>query len=85
MLYFFISYEFISYLTFILYLSQKRMTYKKEGNGLQCDTICEDGYTFNFYFRYQKDPNNYIDQDISTLRSHVLLFLINLSTHIMIA
>ena len=48
------------------------MTYKKEGGGLQYDYICEDGYTFTFYFINQRSPKKYIDQYISLFQSFVL-------------
>jgi hypothetical protein len=33
-----------------------RITYKQEGDGYQSDAICEDGYTFSFYFRHGDAP-----------------------------
>ena len=33
-----------------------RITYKREGGGYQCDAVCEDGYTFSFYFRRGDAP-----------------------------
>ena len=33
-----------------------RIKYKKEGDGFQCDCICEDGYCFTFWFRCDKPP-----------------------------
>jgi hypothetical protein len=33
-----------------------RISYKKEGDGFQCDAICDDGYTFSFYFRHGDPP-----------------------------
>ncbi len=32
------------------------ITYKQEGNGYQCDALCEDGYTFSYYFRHGDAP-----------------------------
>ncbi len=34
------------------------ITYKKEGKDYQCDTLCEDGYIFSFYFSHGKDPQS---------------------------
>ena len=33
-----------------------RIKYKKEGDGFQCDAICEDGYCFTFWFRCDLPP-----------------------------
>lgn len=33
-----------------------RIKYKKEGDGFQCDCICEDGYCFTFWFRCDRPP-----------------------------
>ena len=33
-----------------------RIKYKKEGDGFQCDCICEDGYCFTFWFRCDLPP-----------------------------
>jgi hypothetical protein len=30
--------------------------YKKEGAGFQCDAVCNNGYTFSFYFRHGDPP-----------------------------
>ena len=30
--------------------------YKKEGDGFQCDAVCDDGYTFSFYFHHGDPP-----------------------------
>ena len=34
-----------------------RITYKREGDGYQCDAVCEDGYTFSFWFRHGDAPD----------------------------
>jgi hypothetical protein len=34
-----------------------RISYKREGDGFQCDAICDSGYTFSFYFRHGEPPN----------------------------
>ena len=33
------------------------ISYKREGNGFQCDAACESGYTFAFWFRHREAPN----------------------------
>jgi hypothetical protein len=33
-----------------------RITYKREGDGYQCDAVCDDGCTFSFYFRHGDAP-----------------------------
>ena len=37
-----------------------RITYKREGDGFQCDALCDDGYTYTFYFRHQPAPEKYL-------------------------
>ncbi len=37
-----------------------RISYKSEGNGFQCDAVCDDGYTFLFYFRHGDAPPSLI-------------------------
>jgi hypothetical protein len=32
------------------------ISYKKEGDGFQCDAICNNGYTFSFFIRYGDPP-----------------------------
>ena len=33
-----------------------RISYKKEGDGFQCNAVCDDGYTFSCYFRHGGIP-----------------------------
>jgi hypothetical protein len=33
-----------------------RISYKREGDGFQCDALCDEGYTFSFYFRHGNAP-----------------------------
>ena len=33
-----------------------RISYKNEGDGFQCDAICDNGYTFSFFFRHGDPP-----------------------------
>jgi len=35
---------------------KQRITYKKEGDGFQCDALCDDGYTYSVYFRNEPPP-----------------------------
>jgi hypothetical protein len=34
-----------------------RISYKQEGDGFQCDAVCDSGYTFSFYFCHGLLPN----------------------------
>ena len=34
-----------------------RISYKREGDGFQCDAVCDGGYTYSFYFRHGPPPN----------------------------
>ena len=49
-----------------------RITYKAEGDGFQCDAICDDGYTYTFFFRNQPAPKKYLDDGFSPLHARVL-------------
>lgn len=49
-----------------------RITYKKEGDGFQCDCIADDGYTFTFYFRNQPAEKKWLDQGLSPLHSRCM-------------
>lgn len=33
-----------------------RISYKREGDGFQCDALCDRGYTYSFWFRCGKPP-----------------------------
>ena len=33
-----------------------RISYKREGDGFQCDAICDRGYTYSFWFRHGPPP-----------------------------
>jgi hypothetical protein len=49
-----------------------RITYKNEGDGFQCDAVCDSGFTFTFYFRNQPAPKKYIDKGLSPLHARVM-------------
>jgi hypothetical protein len=51
---------------------KRRITYKNEGDGFQCDAICQKGFTWTFYFRNQPAPKRYTDQGISPLHARIL-------------
>ena len=34
-----------------------RIFYKREGDGFQCDAVCDGGYTYSFYIRHGPPPN----------------------------
>ncbi len=51
---------------------KKRITYKKEGDGFQADALCDDGYTYCFYFRNQSAPKKYLKEGLSPLHSRCM-------------
>jgi len=51
---------------------KQRITYKKEGDGFQCDCLADDGYTFTFYFRNQPAPKHWLDQGLSPLHARCM-------------
>ena len=48
------------------------ITYKKEGDGFQGNALCDDGYTFKFYFRHEPPPVEYTSSGLSPLRARVM-------------
>jgi hypothetical protein len=51
-----------------------RISYKREGDGFQCDAVCDHGYTFLFWFWHGdplKLPEKYKQFDLSPLLSRV--------------
>ena len=49
------------------HVNKLRITYKAKGDGFQYDTICDNGYTFTFYFYNQPAPQKYSDAGFSPL------------------
>ena len=47
-------------------------TYKLEGDGFQCDTLCQDGFCYQIYFCNNPDPSHYLKQGMSPLHARVL-------------
>jgi hypothetical protein len=52
-----------------------RISYKKEGDGFQCDAICCDGYTYSFFMRNMPAPKKYLDKGLSPLHARCLFLL----------
>ena len=48
------------------------ITYKAEGDGFQCDAICDTGYTWTFFFRNQPAPQKWRCVGYSPLNSRIL-------------
>ena len=46
--------------------------YKAEGDGFQCDAICDSGFTWTFYFRNQKAPREWTSMGFSPLHARIL-------------
>ena len=49
-----------------------RITYKAEGNGFQCDALCDKGFTWTVYFCNQPAPVDWARKGYSPLHSRVL-------------
>ena len=49
-----------------------RITYKKEGDGFQTDTLFQDGFCYQHYMRNEPAPPKYLSQGYSSLHSRVL-------------
>ncbi len=49
-----------------------RINYKAEGDGFQCDALCDDGFTFTFRFRNEPSPKKYLDEGLSPLHARIL-------------
>ena len=52
-----------------------RITYKREGDGFQCDALCLDGYTYCFYFRQSPPPAKWTEQGFGSLHARSLALL----------
>ena len=46
-----------------------QITYKAEGDGFQCDALCDSGYSWTFFFRNMPDPKKWIRLGFSPLHS----------------
>ena len=52
--------------------SKLRITYKREGDGFQCDALCDNGYTHTFYFRHEPPLEEYTALGLSPLHTRVM-------------
>jgi Transposase IS4 len=55
--------------------AKQRITYKNEGDGFQCDALCDQGYTLNFYFRNAPPPVKYVKEGWSPLHARMLFMM----------
>ena len=39
-----------------MHKDKKWITYKTEGDGFKCDALCDEGYTYQIYFRNHSSP-----------------------------
>ena len=55
-----------------MHADKRRITYKAEGDGFQCDALCDNGFCYQFYFR--NDPTNmdYVKTGLSPLHFRVM-------------
>ena len=51
---------------------KKRITYKRAGDGFQCDALCENGFTFSVFFRNEPSPRKYKRMGFSDLHARVM-------------
>ena len=54
---------------------KKRITYKTEGDGFQCDALCQDGFCYSFYMRNDPAPKRFLKQGLSPLHSRTMSLL----------
>eukprot|EP01043_Picozoa_sp_COSAG02_P009074 COSAG02_NODE_302_length_25234_cov_43.365307_14_plen_804_part_00 len=55
------------------HFAKQRITYKREGDGFQCDAVCDNGYTFAFIFRQETAPPSGLG--LSPLHERVMYLL----------
>ena len=51
---------------------KRRITHKREGNGLQCNTLCQDSFCYHFYFCNNTAPSKYLKQGMYPLHARVM-------------
>ena len=52
-----------------MHQDKRRITYKNEGDGFQCNALCQDGFTYQFYMRNHPAPKEYLREGLSPLHS----------------
>jgi len=50
-----------------MHKNKSRITYKNEGDGFQCNTLCDNGFCYQFYFRNDPAPKQYTETGLSPL------------------
>jgi len=51
---------------------KKRITYKRAGDGFQCDALCENGFTYSVFFRNEPSPRKYKRMGFSDLHARTM-------------
>jgi hypothetical protein len=51
---------------------KRRITYKAEGDGFQCDVLWQEGYCYQHYFRNDPAPKKYVALGLSPLHARVI-------------
>ena len=51
---------------------KRRITYKVEGDGFQCDALCQEGYCYQHYFQNDPAPSKYLSLKLSPLHAWVM-------------
>jgi len=57
------------------HVDKMRITYKTEGDGFQCDALCDDGFTYSIFFRNEPPPLEYVRAGLSPLHARSLWLL----------
>ena len=55
-----------------MHIDKRRITYKNEGDSFQCDTLRDDGFVYQVYFRNDPASVKLIKEGISPLHCRVL-------------
>jgi hypothetical protein len=58
-----------------MHVDKLRISYKKEGDGFQCDALCCNGYTYSFFMRNMPAPKKYLDKGLSPLHACCLFLM----------